>query len=322
LQIADFRKGSRLKLQRSKIDNPQSEIRNPKSAIETIRNPQLREVRMRAARDLAQAQIESPHLTAELLLGHVLDWDRVRVLTGFDAVLDKESKERFFEAVRRRIQGEPLQHIIGRQEFYGRIFHVSPAVMIPRPETEILVDGVLSLAKDRNKALRFADVGTGSGCIAVSVAAEMPGWSGWAVDLSLHALAIARQNAIQHRVCSRLQFVCTNLLEAFPPQPAFDFILSNPPYVARRDAASLPDEVRDHEPHLALFGGELGLEVYFRLVPQAAARLLPGGHLILEVGIGQSQEVARLIESEGLTVMKVLDDLRAIPRCILASKNR
>src|SRR4030095_4540203 len=151
---------------------------------------------MRAARDLAQAQIESPHLTAELLLGHVLDWDRVRVLTGFDAVLDKESKERFFEAVRRRIQGEPLQHIIGRQEFYGRIFHVSPAVMIPRPETEILVDGVLSLAKDRNKALRFADVGTGSGCIAVSVAAEMPGWSGWAVDLSLHALAIARQNAI------------------------------------------------------------------------------------------------------------------------------
>ena len=315
-------KGVRLKPQKFNIENPQSAIRNPQSVQSEIRNPKLKDARTRATRELAQAQVESPHLTAELLLGHVLGWDRVRVLTDFEAVLDEESKERFTEVVRRRIQGEPLQHITGEQEFYGRIFQVSPAVLIPRPETEILVESVVSLAKDRQQELRFADVGTGSGCIAVSVAAELPGWSGWAVDLSLEALAIARQNAIQHRVSSRIQFVCANLLDAFPPEPAFDFILSNPPYVARRDAASLPAVVHDHEPHLALFGGELGLEVYFRLVPQAAARLLPGGHLILELGIGQSQDVARLIEREGLSVIEVLDDLRGIPRCILASKNR
>jgi release factor glutamine methyltransferase len=282
----------------------------------------VRDARARAARELAQAQIESPHLTAELLLGHVLGWDRVRVLTDFDAALDEESKERFVEAVRRRIQGEPLQHITGKQEFYGRDFRVSPAVLIPRPETEILVESVVSLAKDQKQEVRFADVGTGSGCIAVSIAAELPGWSGWAVDLSLEALAIARQNAIQHRVTSRIQFVCSNLFDAFRPEPVFDFILSNPPYVARRDAASLPDMVHDHEPHLALFGGELGLEVYFRLVPQAAGRLSPGGHLVLEVGIGQSRDVARLIEQEGLAVMKVLNDLQGVPRCILARKNR
>jgi release factor glutamine methyltransferase len=282
----------------------------------------VKDARTRAALELAQAQIESPHLTAELLLGYALGWDRVRVLTDFDAPLDKESTERFLAAVRRRIQGEPLQHITGQQEFYGRMFHVSPAVLIPRPETEILVESVVSLAKDQKQGVRFADVGTGSGCIAVSVAAELPGCRGWAVDLSLEALAIARQNAIQHRVGGRIQFVCGNLLDAFPPEPAFDFILSNPPYVARRDAAGLPDMVRDHEPHLALFGGELGLEVYFRLVPQAAARLLPGGHLVLELGIGQSPDVVRLIEQEGLAVVKVLDDLRGIPRCILARKNR
>jgi release factor glutamine methyltransferase len=277
---------------------------------------------VRAARELAQAHIESPHLTAELLLGHVLGWERVRVLTEFDAVLDKESEERYVEAVRRRIRGEPLQHITGEQEFYGRIFRVSPAVLIPRPETEILVESVLNLAKDQKQEVRFADVGTGSGCIAVSVAAELPGCSGWAVDVSLEALAIARQNAIQHRVSGRIQFVCGNLLDAFPPEPAFNFILSNPPYVARRDAAGLPDMVRDHEPHVALFGGELGYEVYFRLIPQAAARLLPGGHLVLEVGIGQSPEVVRLIEQEGMAEIKVMDDLRGIPRCILARKNR
>jgi release factor glutamine methyltransferase len=252
----------------------------------------------------------------------VLGWERVRVLTEFDAVLDKESEERYVEAVRRRIRGEPLQHITGEQEFYGRIFRVSPAVLIPRPETEILVESVLNLAKDQKKEVHFADVGTGSGCIAVSVAAELPGCSGWAVDVSLEALAIARQNAIQHRVSGRIQFVCGNLLDAFPPEPAFDFILSNPPYVARRDAAGLPDMVRDHEPHVALFGGELGYEVYFRLIPQAAARLLPGGHLVLEVGIGQSPEVVRLIEQEGMAEIKVMDDLRGIPRCILARKNR
>jgi release factor glutamine methyltransferase len=123
-------------------------------------------------------------------------------------------------------------------------------------------------------------------------------------------------------VSNLLQFVCADLLDAFLPEPAFDLILSNPPYVARRDAATLPEIVHDHEPHLALFSGELGLDFYWRLVPEAAARLLPGGHLILEVGIGQSRDVVRLIERGGLAVIKVRDDLRGIPRCVVARKNR
>ena len=302
------------------MNNPQSAIRNPQSPA--IRDLQLREARADAARQLAQAEIESPHLTADLLLGHVLGWDRVRVLPDFEAELNDDTKERFAEALRRRMQGEPLQYITGKQEFYGRTFRVSPAVLIPRPETEMLVESAVSLAIDQRPNVRFVDIGTGSGCIAVSVAAERPGWAGWAADVSPEALAIAHHNAIQHHVSNRLQFVCADLLDAFLPEPAFDLILSNPPYVATRDAATLPEIVHDHEPHLALFSGGLGLDFYLRLVPEAAARLLPGGHLILEVGIGQSRDVVRLIERGGLAVIKVRDDLRGIPRCVVARKNR
>jgi release factor glutamine methyltransferase len=186
----------------------------------------------------------------------------------------------------------------------------------------MLVESAVNLAMDRKSNFRFADIGTGSGCIAVSVAAEMPAWSGWAIDLSPEALAIAHHNAVQHHVRNRLQFVCSDLLEAFRPEPTFDLILSNPPYVAGPDAAILPEIVYDHEPHLALFSGELGLDFYLRLIPAAAARLLPEGHLILEVGIRQSRDVVHLIEREGLAVIKVLDDLRGIPRCVVARKNR
>jgi release factor glutamine methyltransferase len=287
-----------------------------------IVDPQLRAARVDAARRLAQAEIESPHLTADLLLGHVLGWDRVRVLTDFEATLDDESNERFAEAVRRRIQGEPLQYITGKQEFYGRTFRVSPAVLIPRPETELLVESALSLATDQKPYLRYVDIGTGSGCIAVSVAAEKSEWSGWGIDVSPEALAVAHDNAIRHHVSDRLLFICADLFDPFRPEAAFDLILSNPPYVARRDAAALPGIVHDHEPHLALFSGDLGLDFYVRLVPEAALRLLPGGHLILELGTRQSQDVVRLIEREGLAVIKVLDDLQGIPRCVVARKNR
>jgi release factor glutamine methyltransferase len=303
-------------------------IRSPKSAINMSVDLQnryqfntVREAVAQAARELAQAKIESPHLTAELLLGHVLGWDRIRVLTDFPASLDEQSKERFVQIVHRRIDGEPLQYLTGKQEFYGRAFCVSPAVLIPRPETEILVESVLSVAANQDRELRFIDVGTGSGCIAVSVAAEMPRWLGWAVDLSPEALVVARQNAIHHRVSHRIQFVCSDLLESFPAEPVFDFVLSNPPYVARRSASTLPEIVQDYEPPLALFGGEFGLEVYSRLIPQAATRLLPEGHLVVEVGLGQSRDVACLMEREGLSVVKILDDLRGIPRCVLARKN-
>lgn len=268
------------------------------------------------------ANVEAPRLTAELLLGHVLGWDRVRILSNLRAPLAEEHANRFQALVQRRAGGEPLQYITGVQEFYGLSFLVSPAVLIPRPETEVLVEKAVSLIASRapREVVHFVDVGTGSGCIAVSVAREVPRCSGWAVDISREALAIAQGNAVRHEVAARIQFICCDLLDSFVSAPTFDFILSNPPYVSQADAATLPRVVGDYEPHVALFSGESGLETYRRLIPQAAARLLPAGYFLLEVGAGQSDQVARLVEQQGLFLEGILEDIQGIPRCIVAHR--
>jgi release factor glutamine methyltransferase len=274
-----------------------------------------------AVPELLRNRVESPRRTAELLLGHVLGWDRTRVLAHPESTLLSEIVYQFAALVRRRAEGEPLQYITGRQEFYGLPFKVTPAVLIPRPETEILVEQAIMLAKDIGvPRIRFADVGTGSGCIGVSFAHEVPGAVGWAIDISVDALAVARENAARNGVQNRIAFLRGDFLEGFPPNPCFDLVLSNPPYVAVDDAAALPATVRDHEPPVALFSGGSGLDSYQRLIPQAATRIVAGGGLLLEVGAGMSGPVKSLAEQAGFSVQAIVEDLQGIPRCILARR--
>jgi release factor glutamine methyltransferase len=166
--------------------------------------------------------------------------------------------------------------------------------------------------------MKFVDVGTGSGCIAVSIAHAVSSSSGWATDISKQALETARLNALRHRVSGRIQFIQADLLECFSRKPAFDLILSNPPYVTLEEYDTLPSGVRDYEPHRALFGGEDGLDLYRRFMPEVLPRLKPGGFLLLEAGAGQAERIGRIIEKEGLVLQEVLNDLRKIPRCLIA----
>jgi len=273
-----------------------------------------------AERELVEAGIDFPRRTAEVLLAFAVKRDRVWILAHPEAPLSRAHIDLLRDLTERRKSGQPLQYITGYQEFFGRRFRVSAGVLIPRPETELLVEKTIELGRDLGKNLRFVDVGTGSGCIAVSVACGLAGSLGFAVDISFEALGIARQNASMNGAEDRIQFVCADLLNCFPPEPAFHFILSNPPYVSRREADLLPREVRDYEPDVALFSGESGLEIYRPLVRQAAPRLSPGGCLLMEVGAGQSEEVKGIAEEEGLFPEAVLEDLRGIPRCVVARK--
>jgi release factor glutamine methyltransferase len=235
--------------------------------------------------------------------------------------MDEASRDRFRGMIHRRANGEPLQYLTGKQEFFGLTIKVSPAVLIPRPETEILVEQAIDLIKNHAPSnARFVDVGTGSGCIAVSVAHHSPSSVGWAVDCSAVALKIGQENAKRHGVESRVGFVQSDLLECFAQKPCLHFVFCNPPYVALDEYDNLPTEVKNHEPHEALFGGADGLDMYRRLVPEAAVRMVTGGYLLLEVGIGQASQVGQLIEQVGLSLQPVLNDLQGIPRCLIGRK--
>jgi release factor glutamine methyltransferase len=271
----------------------------------------------RARRELARANIESPQLTAELLLTHVLGWNRVRLLTHPEMPLPDGARDRLAGLIKRRCAGEPLEYILGAQEFFGLSFRVTPAVLIPRPETEILVERVLALASG-SKRLRIADVGTGSGCIAISVARELPTSQVFAVDISPAALSLALENANSLGVSARVHFICGDMLECFRPRTEFDLILSNPPYVAGCEVPDLPPAVRDHEPMVALFGGQSGLDACGRLAVQARRHLAAGGRILMEIGAGQAQSVTRILQEAGFAVETIVEDLRGIPRCVVA----
>jgi release factor glutamine methyltransferase len=274
-----------------------------------------------AIHELKKAKDKAPALSADLLLASVLHRDRVRILSHPEDPISEEAWAQFQDFVLRRARGEPLQYITGEKEFYGLTFRTRPGALIPRPETEILVEKAIELMQNRPPSrTRFLDIGTGSGCIAISIAREVPAAAGCAVDISGEALEIARENAIRHGVAGRILMIRSDLFGCFSRAPSFDFIFSNPPYVALRDCDSLPPEVRDYEPHLALFGGESGLDFYRALIPEAASRVTPGGYLLLELGAGQAEAVQRLIENEKLLVTMILNDLQGIPRCLVAQK--
>ncbi|HXO44437.1 MAG TPA: peptide chain release factor N(5)-glutamine methyltransferase [Candidatus Cybelea sp.] len=289
---------------------------------------------------LRAAQVPSHTLAAELLLMYSLGCDRTWLYTNPEKPVDPEVVQAYFALVARRASGEPTQYLTGKQEFWGLEFEVTPAVLIPRPETEHVIEVALDRLGPRgikidmatgapSPELRIADVGTGSGCIAVAFAHELPHATITATDISAAALEVARRNASRHSVQDRIHFVHTNLLDAYIDDPllvsgsrAFDLIASNPPYIARTEAGSLAREVRDHEPDAALFGGPTGIEMYSRLIEQAGRLLRTGGILVLELAYNSADEVLKMLEAEPHWInVSVTRDLAGIPRVLAALRS-
>jgi release factor glutamine methyltransferase len=280
----------------------------------------LREALTRATRQLDA----SPDLRigaardAALLLRHALGISHAVQLADPERELTPAQQAAFDALVQRRLANEPIQYITGEQEFYGLALRVTPAVLIPRPETEQLVEAVLAELHP-TQPLRILDVGTGSGAIAIALAYHLPHARVTAVDLSTAALEVAASNAARHALADRIQFVQSDLLDALPPDELrFDVIVSNPPYVPTADHASLHPQVRDYEPVVALFAGSDGLDIYRRLIPQARAALRPNGLLALEIGHGQREAIASLLSD--WNELRSLDDLQQIPRIALARR--
>lgn len=271
--------------------------------------------RVAGAREaIAAAGIQAAALDAEVLARKVLACDRA----GFVVRLRDEEPAGFADAygalVERRCGREPVAYILGEREFWGLPFEVTPDVLIPRPETELIVEEALDLFPAGHAPGVIVDAGTGSGCLAVALALEFAHARVFATDISDAALAVARRNAARNGA-GRIDFRAGDLLE--PVTEAADLIVSNPPYVKSGDARGLIPEVRDHEPHLALFGGADGLSMFERLFPSAAAKLRPGGRLILEVGYDQDDRVAAIALRSGWSLSHVRQDLQGITRTLI-----
>ena len=255
---------------------------------------------------------------AEALLLYLMRCERAALLVRWKEVLNAEEAASYVALVERRMAGEPIQYIIGETEFYGLPFHVTREVLIPRPETEDLVEKVLELA-DHFQAPRIVDVGAGSGAIAVTLACKLPQAAVTAIDLSSPALTLARKNAERNGVSGRIRFLHGDLLAPVKDE-RFEIIVSNPPYVPAGDRASLAVEVREFEPALALFAGQDGLDVFRRLIPAAFAALTSGGFIALEIGFGQEQAIARLLMDSGFKGIEFVPDLQKIPRVACARR--
>jgi len=284
---------------------------------------------------LRQAHVPSDTLAAELLLLHVTRRDRAWLYAHPDEILDSQILESYFSLLRRRAAGDPTQHLTGKQEFWGLEFEVTPDVLIPRPETEHLIEVALDRLAVREvragrepkltgESLTIIDIGTGSGCIAIALAKELPAARIYATDISPAALAIAHQNATRLGFGNPITFLESDLFRAFSSScdqsPPFDLIISNPPYIGRKETNTLPIEVRDHEPASALYGGEEGYELYGLLVPEAARHLKPAGLLVLELGHDSLPAVRPLLETPEWANVHLTHDLAGIPRVASAER--
>jgi release factor glutamine methyltransferase len=260
----------------------------------------------------ARKGVDAPRLTAEVLLASTLGCDRVRLYLDFDKPIAEPELARYRDLVRRRADGEPTAYLVGRKDFYGRPFRVDARVLVPRPETELVLEAALASLPPAGSAL---DLGTGSGCLAISLALERPGARVVATDVSEEALAVARENAAA--LGAVVAFAHGDLWAAVHAQDRFDVVVSNPPYVPRGELASLPREVR-REPCNALDGGEDGLAVLRRIVADAAAHLLPGGALCLEMHESHASELPRLCLAAGFARAEARADLAGLPRYTVA----
>lgn len=272
------------------------------------------------ARYLHEKGSEFPRLDAEVLLAHTLGCKRIQLYTRYEEAAPEEARGHFRALIRRRVEGCPVAYLVGKKEFFGLEFEVGPAVLIPRPDSEHVVMECLKLARGM-PAPRVLDIGTGSGNIAVAVAHRHKGACVTAVDLSADALAVAARNAAKHGLAERIRFLHGDLFALLQAGERFDFILSNPPYIADEDMARLPIGVRDFEPHAALRGGPGGFAVFNRLVTQARDHLGPGGWLVVEIGAPQeTQARARLAAHAEYELAPTLYDYSGHPRVLVARR--
>ena len=295
----------------------------------------LREALRHGIGRLREAEIHAYTLAAELLLLHVIGRERVWLYSHPEEQLLSAQMEQYEALLERRIAGEPTQYIVGKQEFWGLEFEVTPDVLIPRPETEHLIEVALDRLAVRDvragrptnfdgEGLKFIDVGTGSGCIAVALAKEFPAAQIHATDISAAALVVARRNAARLVPNATIHFEQANLLDPFSypvanhEQPRFDLVISNPPYIARREAPTLAREVRDHEPDAALFGGPEGYELYAPLILQAREVLKPNGVLVVELGHDSLPAVQPIVDLPPWDGIVVTNDLAGVARVLSA----
>ena len=274
----------------------------------------IAEALFEATQVLRTAGVPESRRDAGSLLAHVIQKDRTFLISHAEEKLERQKVHEFRDVVERRSAGEPLQYITGQQDFYGRSFRVTPDVLIPRPETELLVEATLELMNGS----RFCDVGTGSGCIAVTLLCECPDSRGVGLDVSPAAIAIARENAGAQRVDQRIEFLVSDCFDALAENtPPFDLIVSNPPYVAAGVVAGLQREVKDHEPMVALSPGADGLSIIRQLITEAPQFLQKDGHLLLEIGFDQGEAVRELVEGSKFKLLETRPDLQGIPRIVI-----
>jgi release factor glutamine methyltransferase len=271
------------------------------------------------AQRLREGGVPEARREAGSLLSFVLGRDRTFLIGHADDEIESDALERFRESIERRGAGEPLQYIVGAQDFYGREFCVTPDVLIPRPETELLVEAALAVVRETVPVI--CDVGTGSGCIAITLLCERSESRAVAVDASSSAIEIARTNALRLGVSDRIAFVVSDCFDSLNPDAnQFDLIASNPPYVAGEMMAGLQREVRDHEPLMALSPGADGLAIIRRLLLEAPRFLKTGGHMLMEIGFDQGEAVARLVDGSVWNLREIRPDLQGIPRIVVLRK--
>lgn len=271
------------------------------------------------AKALQDSGVESPLLEAQLLVAHALGMDRLQILTRSGEAISSEKWDQVQALLARRRAREPLAYIRGTQEFYGLEFEVGPGVLIPRPETELLVDTIVETLRDTAEAT-VIDYGTGSGCIAVAAAVCMPNLHVIAQDRSPEALEIAKRNAVRHEVADRIGFLRADLGKPPSPGGSAEMIVSNPPYIPTEQIQELQPEVRDYEPEMALDGGADGLDFYRRLTTQAPGWLRPPGVLAVEVGAGQATSVEAMMKAAGFKQVTIRKDLQGIERVVVGHR--
>ena len=280
----------------------------------------IAEAILQAAHDMRKAGVPEARREAGSLMGHALGQNRSFVLAHADDSITTDEERRFREYLQARMKGKPLQYITGRQEFFGLEFEVNGDVLIPRPETELLIETALKLTTSLEFAPLMCDVGTGSGCIAITLLHELrqfPDSRATAIDISESALAVARRNATRHGLAERIDFIGSDCFAELDPKLIqFDLIVSNPPYVRSDAMADLQREVRDFEPRLALEAGADGLSVVRRLLKDAGGFLKTGGHLLCEIGFDQSAAVSEMVDRNSWKLLDIHKDLQGIPRTV------
>ncbi len=281
----------------------------------------ISELILEATKDLQLAGVPDPRREADGLMQFVTEEERTFLLTHPEGLVSEEQAKLFRRFVARRGSGEPLQYLTGRQDFFGLEFEVTPDVLIPRPETELLVEAALKLTDSSKGAPYICDVGTGSGCIAIALLHKLSHASALGLDISEPAIRVARRNAMRHSVTERIEFIVSDCFSALEPRPVvFDLIVSNPPYVASNAWEGLQREVRQHEPRTALVSGSDGLSMIRRLLSESPAFLQPGGHLLFEIGFDQGATVERLIDRSHWKLLGIEDDLQGIPRIVVLER--